>query len=169
MLCSGGATTRPNGPWPAQLTSTLGLSNNNPQLICLCLARPTLGRKLRHCCYVSVGSRGIWSVLVFGAYIWLKYSFIGGRLVVCLYRISRDSVSIDFEWITLDPVFAHWKVCGGVSPFDLVGFGRCWSSIGMFGYSICSSSVVCLCLIIPVYSSLHQRWLLISCASPVWP
>ena len=39
-------------------------------------------------------------------------SVVGGRVKVCLCRISRDSVGVGLRWIYLDPVFVCLRSFG---------------------------------------------------------
>ena len=43
-------------------------------------------------------------------------SIVGGRVEVCLHRISRDSVGTGLRWICLDPIFVRFRL--GVYRFD---------------------------------------------------
>lgn len=52
---------------------------------------------------------------------------------------------------------------------DLAGFGWCWSWVDLFG-SRCLFFFVWVFtgLIVPIYDSLHRRWLLLLCAVPLY-
>ena len=51
-------------------------------------------------------------------------SIVGGRLEVCLRRISWDPVGVCLRWIRLDPVFARLRLC----VCRLEPSGLCFSS-----------------------------------------